>query len=330
MNPPSAEHNELRLVVTIDTEEEGLWSGDYPLTGEVTNIRGVPRFQELCDRHGVRPTYLIDAPVVQSDEAVGILRPIQDDDRAEIGTHVHPWNNPPTSEERSPRNSYLCNLPEQLQREKIAWLTDMIESRFGRRPRSFRAGRYGLDIHGARILQELGYLVDSSVIPLTDYTPAGGPDFRRAPMAPYHVGGDDLIEPHRSGQLYEVPVTVGFTHRWFELAGWLRSQAHRPLLRRLRMVGILDRLGLATRVKMSPEQSNARQMMRLARSYQQRGYPILMLMFHSSSLVPGFSPYVRNERDLDDFYNRLNTVFHYCLNDLGARNSTLVECGPGQ
>ena len=178
MNANLSPKQTLRLVVTIDTEEEGLWSGDYPKTGEVTNIRGVPRFQELCDRFGVRPTYLVDAPVVQSAEAVSILRPIQDDDRAEIGTHLHPWNNPPTIEQRCSRNSYLCNLPAELQRQKIEWLTDAIESAFGRRPRSFRAGRYGLDICGARILERLGYCVDSSVIPLTDYSVGGGPDFR--------------------------------------------------------------------------------------------------------------------------------------------------------
>ncbi|MCA9138942.1 MAG: polysaccharide deacetylase family protein [Planctomycetales bacterium] len=314
--------------MTIDTEEEGLWSGDYPLRGEVTNIRGVPRFQELCDRFSIRPTYLVDAPVVCSREAVEILRPIQEQDRAEIGAHVHPWNTPPTTEERCTRNSYLCNLSPELQSEKIGWLTDTIETAFGRRPRSFRAGRYGLDICGARALVEHGYRVDSSVIPLTDYTAGSGPNFSDAPMTPYFVGGNNLIEPHDSGDLYEVPVTVGYTHRYYGLASRMRSIAHRSPLRQMRMVGILDRLGLASRIKLSPEQADARRMMQLAQSWLQRHHPILVLMFHSSSLVPGFSPYVRDDHDLNNFLGRLETVFEFCLDTLGAKNCTLRECSP--
>lgn len=317
-----------RFVVTIDTEEEGLWSGEYAPTGTVENIRGVPRFQELCDKHAVRPTYLVDAPVVLSASAVGTLKPIQDDNRAEIGAHVHPWNTPPLEEERIKRNSYLCNLPEELQRAKIEWLTDTIESKFGRRPKSFRAGRYGLDIVGARILAECGYLVDSSVIPLTDYRSQGGPDFREARMTPYFVGDEDLRKPADRGGLFEVPVTVGYTHRHFEFASRARATAHRTLLRRMKMVGILDRLGIATRVKLSPEQANLKQLRQLAIACHARSHPILVLMFHSSSLVPGLSPYVKDLAELDQFLNRLDKFFSFLRDDLRANNCTLAECYP--
>lgn len=184
------------LIVTIDTEEEGLWGGAYRATGNtVENVRrGVGRFQELCDRFGIRPTYLVDAPVVEDDYAAGLLREIQDDGRAEIGAHVHPWCNLPFEEELNARNSYLCNLPERLQRDKIVWLTDAIEARFGRRPTSFRAGRYGLDIAGARILYDLGYVVDSSVTPFMDHSRDGGPNFEDAPFLPYVIrGGRSLL-----------------------------------------------------------------------------------------------------------------------------------------
>src|SRR5690606_29089443 len=77
--PPDAEASTAPiLVVTVDTEEEGLWSGTSAETGAVTNIRGIPRFQQLCDQFRIRPTYLVDAPVVQSQESVSILRPLQD------------------------------------------------------------------------------------------------------------------------------------------------------------------------------------------------------------------------------------------------------------
>ena len=86
------------FIVTVDTEEEGLWGGRYPRTGHtVENVRGVVRFQTLCDQYGVRPTYLIDAPVLENEAAAGLLRGLKDNGVAEIGAHMHPWCTPPLS-----------------------------------------------------------------------------------------------------------------------------------------------------------------------------------------------------------------------------------------
>ena len=314
------------LIVTVDTEEEGLWGGEYRQSGNtVENIRGVPRFQELCDRHGVKPTYLIDAPVAEDDAAVELVRAIQDDDRAEIGAHVHPWCNPPYEEELSARNSYLCNLPEPLQRAKLAWITDRIESQFGRRPTSFRAGRYGLDITGARILHDLGYLVDSSVIPFTDYSSDGGPNFENAPYAPYFVDGHDLCTPHGTGFLLEVPVSVGFNRADFARAHAIRRACTSPWLRRIHAEGILDRLGVVRRIKFSPEQADTRRMKQLVDAYLAQQAPAMVMMFHSSSLVPGYSPYVKTEEDLRRFESRLGELFAFCVEQREMSATSLTE-----
>ncbi len=315
------------LIVTVDTEEEGLWGGEYRRTGNtVENIRGVPRFQELCDRWGIQPVYLVDAPVVDSDDAVGTLRPIHDDGRCEIGTHVHPWCNLPFEEEINEVNSYLSNLPESLQRRKIEWLTDRIESRFGHRPTSFRAGRYGLDIVGARILADLGYVVDSSVIPFTDYSP-NGPDFGEASYDPYFVGDCFLEGTSNSSGLLEVPVTVGFNRVDFRRADMLRRIAGRTPLRQMRCVGILDRLGVVQRIKLSPEQASAEQMKRLLSVRVRQGAPCVVLMLHSSSLVTTLSPYVPNHRALEQLYETLNQVFSYAIGDLMLTGATLTTFG---
>ena len=313
------------LIVTVDTEEEGLWGGRYPRTGNtVDNIRGVPRFQELCDRYDVRPTYLVDAPVVEDDDAVKLLRSIQEDGRAEIGAHLHPWCNPPFGEEANAHTSYLCNLPESLQREKLIWLTETIESRFGRRPTSFRAGRYGLDITGARILAELGYVVDSSVIPFTDYSRDGGPNFENAPHSPYFVGGDNLCQPHESGSLLEVPVSVGFNRHDFTWAQSIRQAAMHPWIRCFHGVGIMDRLGIVRKIKFSPEQSDAQRMKQLVDAYLAQRVPAIVMMFHSSSLVPGYSPYVQDPRDLEQFHRDMQSVLEHCLKVAGTVSSTLT------
>jgi hypothetical protein len=298
------------LIVTVDTEEEGLWNGQYRREGNtVRNVLCLGRFQELCDRFGVRPTYLVDAPVVEDDAAVELLRGFQDSGRAEIGAHLHPWCNPPHEETLNTRNSYTCNLPEGLQRAKLAWLTERIQERFGRRPTSFRAGRYGLDIVGARILRELGYLIDSSVIPFTDYSADGGPNFDQAPYLPYFVGEENLCTPCESGSLLEAPVSVGFSRLDFARAQAMLQAAQRPWLRRLRVEGILDRLGIARRIKFSPEQSDARAMEQLVDAYLAQKAPAMVMMLHSSSLLPGGSPYAKTDTEREELYRRLSTIF---------------------
>lgn len=313
------------LIVTIDTEEEGLWGGRYLRTGNtVENIRGVPRFQKLCDRFGIQPVYLVDAPVVESDDAVGILRAIHDDGRCEIGAHVHPWCNPPFEEDINEYNTYLCNLPESLQRRKTEWLTNRIESRFGRRPTSFRAGRYGLDATGARILSDLGYMVDSSVIPFTDYSPMG-PDFHRAPFRPYRVSKHNLCADDPSGDLLEVPVCVGYSRANFSQANAIRTFAKNSWLRRFRAVGIIDRLGIARRIKLCPEQATAKNMQRLISACLRQHVECVVMMLHSSSLMAGCSPYVADGEDaLEGLYDRLAQTFDFCVGSKEMTPTTLT------
>jgi hypothetical protein len=314
------------LIVTIDTEEERVWGARYAPNGHtVENVAGISRFQALCDRFGIRPTYLVDAPVVQDASAVRLLRPLQDAGRCEIGAHVHPWCNPPNTQPCDGRTSYLCNWPAAQQRDMLAWLTNAIRKQFDRAPTSFRAGRYGLDIVGARILADLGYQVDSSVVPFTDYSVAGGPDFSTAPHRPYYVGGDDLCRPEPAGKLLEVPVSVGFNRKNFSRAHALQQAIRRAGLSPLRLEGLLDRLNLVRRIKFSPEQSGERRMKQLAEAYLRQQAPAIVLMFHSSSLMPGYSPYVRTPADLERFYRRLESVFEYCMIHRSMTNSPLSE-----
>jgi hypothetical protein len=316
-----------RLIITIDTEEEGLWSGRFRPTGNtVQNIQGLTRFQSLCDRLGIRPVYLVDAPVVQDPRASDVLAQIHSDGRCEIGAHVHPWCNPPIDEFHDQQESYLCNIPVDRQQAKIEWLTNAIGERFGKRPVSFRCGRYGLDIAGARLLAANGYSVDSSVIPFTNYSADGGPDFTNAPWQPYRVGDEDLTVPGIGGDLLEVPVGVGFNRANFARAMKFQQLAGKPPFRWLKMEGILDRLGIVRRIKLSPEQADARAMQRLIDCYcSGKQAPVLVMMFHSTSLSPGHSPYVRDEQQLDRFLRRIEDTVEYSAHKHSAACCTLDE-----
>lgn len=314
------------LLVTVDTEEEGLWEGRFRCEGNtVENIRGVPWFQSLCEQYGIRPTYVVDTPVVEDDRAVEVLREIADDGRGEIGAHLHVWCAPPLQRDIDAWHSYLLNLPPWLQREKLTRLTERIEARFDRRPTSFRAGRYGLDAVGSRLLHELGYVVDSSVIPLTDYTLQGGPNFLHAPVKPYFPSADDLIRPADCGELLEVPVSVGFASRNVACARMVYAWTGAPVVRRLRVRGLLDRLGLVQRIKLSPEQSEVSRMNRLVDALLARRFPCVVMMLHSSSLVPGLSPYVPDLAAFVRLRRALEATFEHCIVRRGLRSATLTQ-----
>ena len=311
------------LLVTVDTEEDDAWSGFRATGNTVQNVAGWDRFQELCDRYGVQPTYLVDESVIDDEAAADLLSTYEREGRAEIGAHLHPWCSPPFEEEINHKNSYLCNLPESLQRAKLVHLTDRITAVFGHRPTSFRAGRYGIDHVGVGILAELGYIVDSSVIPFTDYSGEHGPNFKSAPHLPYFPSRDNLSKPAASGDILEVPVGVGFSRSNFAKAQRWRDLAAAPGLKQLRAVGILDRIGIARRIKLSPEQSDVFEMRALIDALRAQHAPCAVLMLHSSSLVEGMSPYVRLRDDLERLFDRLDGVFHYCRNDCGMPTATL-------
>ncbi len=314
------------MIVTVDTEEDGAWDAGFRARGNtVDNLRGIERFQDHCRRFDIRPTYLVNTPVIADDAAVEMLKHFQDSGDCEIGAHLHPWCAPPFEESIDRHHSYMCNLPESLQRDKLVRLTDDIERRFGRRPTSFRAGRYGLDIIGARILEQLGYVVDSSVISFLDYSNQGGPDFRRAPYRPYRIGGDDLCAEHGGGSLLEVPVSVGFTWRRFHQAQRIRELGERAILRPLHLVGILDRLNLVRRVKFSPEQADADRMRALADAYAANRAAAMVMMLHSASLVPGRSPYVPDEARLEQLFDDLSATWEHCLSRRAMIDQTLTD-----
>src|SRR3546814_2922527 len=67
-------------------------------------------------------------------------------------------------------NSYPGNLPPELEHAKLAALTEAIAGAFGARPVVYKAGRYGVGPATAGILEALGYRIDVSVVPFTDFS----------------------------------------------------------------------------------------------------------------------------------------------------------------
>ncbi|MGF6272007.1 hypothetical protein ABIB38_000349 [Massilia sp. UYP11] len=292
------------LIVIVDTEEEFAWDKpfDRANTG-TTSVAAQPLMHDrVFDRLGIVPAYMVDWPVATAPAAAATLRSLMREGRCEIGTQLHPWVSPPYDEQVTGFNSYAGNLPRELELAKVRMLTTAIGDAFDRMPTAFKAGRYGLGPHSAEAVAALGYEIDASVVPYTRFEDAGAPDFRSFDEHPYwfEAGGRRLLE---------LPVTTGY-------AGWLRGMGPRlfelaraPAGRALHMGGVLARSGALERIRLSPEVATGAEMRRLTRALRANGCEVFSLTYHSPSLVPGHTPYVRDAAERE----RLVTTIHdYC------------------
>jgi hypothetical protein len=304
------------LLVVVDTEEEFDWTA--PFSREATATRSIPaqaRAHEIYDRLGVVPTYVVDYPVATDPAASAFLRGLKDAGKAEIGAHLHPWVTPPHLEDVNRRNSYQCNLPPELERAKIEALTVAIEAAFGERPIVFKAGRHGFGPNTARVLADLRYEVDCSQLPFTDLSADEGPDFRAVRGDPYWL--DEV------GGLLEVPLTIGFFGPAAAAGPHLRSLFDSPAAARLHLPGLLARTGLVARSRLTPEGVPADEQCRLIQALAARGQQYFTLVYHSPSLAPGHTPYVRDEAELAAFLASLEQVLLFFRDRLGGHFTTL-------
>jgi hypothetical protein len=323
-------NNEVKLqgyfCITIDTEEEGRWGRGFPREGHsVEHIKELPRLQALFDKYGIKPVYLVDYPVVKNSLSLGILKDISDDGRCEIGAHVHPWCNPPLEEDNDKYHSYLSNLPLQLQKEKIRILSDEIEKSFGKRPLSFRAGRYGFNGKTVEALESQGYLVDSSVTPYKSWEHDGGPSFIGAPVSPYFPATADVNKSEGERMLLELPVSVGFNRANFDIAYKVHEYLSAKPFSSFHIIGIMDRLKILRKVFLTPELFSFEEMKMLTKIFVYKKIPLLVMMFHSTIISPGKTPYLRNGNELEQFYLKLDNYFDFAINDIKLRNCTLIE-----
>jgi hypothetical protein len=287
------------LIITVDTEEEFDWM--KPLAREntrVTHMQDQALAQKVYARYGLTPTYFIDYPVAEQESG---YRPLQEWSAAgacEIGTHLHPWVSPPHDEEVCNRNSYPGNLPRELERAKLARLTDLIAERFGKRPTVYRAGRYGAGPNTGSILEDLGYEIDSSVLARSDLRREEGPDFSTIGLDPYWFGD--------KRRLLEIPVTVGW-YGWLAGAGRLwQGAAGTSWGRGLRLQGVLARAGAFNRVKLTPEGIPFEELREVTLAMLEAGVRVFNFTYHSPSLTPGHTPYVRSAAELDAFLGRID------------------------
>ncbi len=311
------------FLVTVDTEGDNLWSRP----GEIStkNALFLPRFQALCEKYAFKPTWLVNYEMAQCPAFVEFAQDVLDRGAGEIGMHLHAWNSPPLvplTADDTRHQPYLIEFPGEVIRDKIRFMTDLLEDRFQRKMLSHRAGRWGLNAAYARLLVEHGYEIDCSVTPhvswaeyLGDPRGHGGPDFSGFPEQPYFIDLDQIDTPGNS-PLLEVPLSAIKTRHW-RLDSLLKSRPKwlRRIVRRICPP-------IMTMIPRDNERS-FRHMRAILRHVVAQRWPCALMAIHSSELMPGGSPFFPSPKSIERLYRRLETLFSSAAKEF--RGTTLAE-----
>lgn len=308
------------LVTTVDAEEAFDWSRPFSRqTCDVTAMRSQHLAHRVFERHGVVPVYLADHPVATQDAGRAPLRELFQSRLCDIGAQLHPWVTPPFTEALGDENSFAGNLPPELELAKARSLTEALQEAFGERPLIYRTGRFGVGPRTADVLKRLGYLADSSVAPC--WPPPGIRHVRAAwagTPGPYWVD--------REKTLMEIPVTASLVGG---LAGRLGTGLapflFHPRAQRAHLTGMAARLGLLERIRLTPEGMTITEAKRLTRALLAAGQRVFVLTYHSPSLEPGNTPYVRTVAQRDQFLAWLDEYYAFFREEIGGRCASWQE-----
>lgn len=308
-----------RLYVTVDTEAEFDW--DKPFDSSATNVSAMSSqvlAQDVFDDFGIRPVYVMDYSVASRSEGYDFLRATLRRKACVIGAHLHPWINPPLEEIISERNSLAANLPKELEERKLQQLVAEIERNLGVKPLFFKSGRYGMSHATIDLLVQMGFQVDLSIRPLTSLVELGGLDFHELGTQPYRTA---------EGRLLMLPVTRAQIGWMSPLPVPYYRLAHGALGRRLRVPGLLARIGALNTVSLSPEGMTVEEQKRLIRTLLGRGQRSFVLHYHSSTLG-GFTPYARSAAEIQMFLRNLEQVCRFFISELGGMAGNPADLVP--
>ncbi len=309
----------MKLAVTIDVEEEGLFLGKYdPGNVRVSNIPRLTKLDPLFSQYGIRPTLLVTYPVIRHKPHQDLLLGLREKWSAEIGAHLHHWNTPPLESLPFPQPVPSELMPEGLLQAKTENLLKALKSA-GINPVSFRMGRFNMGPKMFSILQRTGIQVDSSIAPTQRYY--GGPNHRYAPSDPYFPDPSDLCS-HGTSRILEAPITI------VPLAPRVGL-----FLDALRKKGAMAEKWV-TRIPLhlaalpaQPMWMGLRRLQAAVLLHRRRGGKVLTLFFHSSELMPGGCPQHQTERQVEGFLDKLRRFFYWLYDEVRPESVTLSQLG---
>lgn len=279
------------FIITVDTEGDNLWDWKEgaPITTENTHY--IPRFQELCEKYGLKPTYLTNREMALDESWAKYGKNKAQQGLCEIGMHIHAWNTPPAYELKNlyGGNSYITEYPDEIIHQKLAWITECLEERFEVPMQSARSGRWATNEVYFSSLKENGYIGDCSITP--------GLDLSAIPGHSVNAGNDYSDEPYSthilSCGIVEVPMTTRCIHHIPK--GTLRHK--------------LGSLIKGDRLWLRPYRKSLYDLQFLSHVVQKEGELYLEFMIHSAELMPGGSPYFKTEADIELLYSIMDHFF---------------------
>lgn len=308
------------MLITIDTEGDDLWS--KPRQIETRNSEYLYRFQDLCESKGFKPTYLTNFEMARCETFVEFGRQVIREKTGEIGMHLHAWNSPPINsltEDDYSFHPYLIEYPATVIKEKVSYMTKLLEDVFQVSIKSHRAGRWGFNEVYAKVLVEHGYCVDCSVTPHVswkrnkgDPNQTGGTNYLKFPEGAYFVDLSDIRSPGVS-KLLELPVTIISPH---PLLNSITTAFH--------AFSVPRRIHRRNNVWLRPNGNNLEKLLWVVEkaSHLKRDY--VQFMLHSSELMPAGSPTFRGTESIESLYENLEALFERIC-DKGYVGRTLYE-----
>lgn len=296
------------FVVTVDTESDDAWSN--PGTIKLDNLKAIPRFQELCEKYQVIPTYLITYECAEREEAVKILKPILDSGKCEIGHHLHVWSTPPFQRNNGSGvdldwiHAYQSELPDELFFEKAENLRSTIQKNYGIFPTSHRAGRWGIDTRTFNWLMDNKFLVDTSILPLTDFSKMmgknkTGPNF-------FFESFDTKKLQNNQKELLEIPVTVSSSPAL--ILKILMNIVKRKIISERDAYKILRKFGGGTKLTPSLDFEIGQYLKTIDKEFD-NGRRVINFSLHSTEVSFGHSPITSTKDGLNHFWGVLEKSF---------------------
>ncbi|MBD5607860.1 MAG: glycosyl transferase family 1 [Desulfovibrio sp.] len=290
------------LAVSIDVEEEGLFSGVYERHPKIVNAPHLVRMFPLLDR-GVKPTLFCASSALADPRARATIDKLRKRSALEIGAHLHHWNTPPLDPdgEETLRSVPASEISDEAFERKLRTLLREAEIFGGEKIESFRMGRWDLDPRRFSILAANGIRVDSSIRPLHG-SPSAPPDHFFAPRDPFRV---KLGEK----EIFEVPRTAVPIHPDLErVPPFMRSG--------LKNWGVLSLL---------PVEHPLWLMKITAKAHISRGNKTLSLTWHSSEMMPGGSPRLRSEEEVNNFIKKISAWTDWLEDNYDVKSLTMSE-----
>lgn len=306
------------FLVTIDTEcdKRRDWSVRYPF--EFRNIlEAIPdRLQPLFNKHKVKPTFLLSPEIISDKLCVSMFKSLAGD--FELGTHLHGEYIEPQSNFFAPSTAeFQADYSYDVELAKLQNLTKLFQNNFGYPPTSFRAGRFGLGPHSLKILEQLGYKVDSSIFPFNriktlnqDY------NYYYFPVKAYYPDLNDYSRPSPNKTILHIPVTVH--NRLFQR---LPKALGKPLSKSSFATGLLKKFIGRSSIKtfsLRPSTNSFDQMKEIILAHiglHDEDEPVFLnMMFHSNELAEGCSPYPQTEDEVRALLARIDELFKFMKN----------------